>query len=88
MQWVEKASLEKIHRLLEVSEQERHYEVLLTLKNLGDVRRSPTPYSLLIIPHTLPLEIMDREHFVTSDLVSLLAGRAPLTRDPEAEASH
>ena len=38
MQWVEKASLEKIRRLLEVSEQERHCDVLLTLKNLVDVR--------------------------------------------------
>ena len=38
MQWVEKASLEKIRRLLEVSEQERHCEALLTLKNLADVR--------------------------------------------------
>ena len=38
MQWVEKASLEKIRRLLEVSEQKCHCEVLLTLKNLADVR--------------------------------------------------
>ena len=54
MHWVEKASLEKIRRLLEVSKQERHCEVLLTLKNLTDVRRSPTPYSLPIIPRSLP----------------------------------
>ena len=83
-----KANLEKIRRLLEVSEQERHYEVLLTLKNLVDVRRNPAPYSLPIIPRALPLEIVDGEHFVTSDLLSLLAGRVPSTRDPEAEASH
>ena len=38
MQWVEKASLEMIRRLLEVFEQKCHYEVLLTLKNLADVR--------------------------------------------------
>ena len=74
VQWVEKASLEKIRRLLEVSEQERRYEVLLTLKNLVDVRRSPTPYSLPIIPCSLPFEIVDGEHFVTSDMLSLLAG--------------
>ena len=85
---MEKASLEKIRRLLEVSEQERHYEVLLTLKNLADVRKSPTPYCLLIIPRSLPLEIVEGEHFVTSDLISLLAGRVLSTRDPEAEASH
>ena len=88
VQWIEKASLEKIHRLLEVSEQEHHYEVLLTLKNLADVRRNPAPYNLPIIPRSLPLEIVDGEHFVTSDLPNLLAGRAPSTRDPEAEASH
>ena len=64
MQWVVKASLEKIRRLLEVSEQERHFEVLLTLKNLAVVRRSPAPYSLTIIPLSLPSEIVGREHFV------------------------
>ena len=88
VQWVEKVSLEKIRRLLEVSEQERHYEVLLTLKNLADVRRSPTPYSLPIIHRSIPLEIVDGEHFVTSDLLSLLAGCAPSIGDLEAEASH
>ena len=54
MQWVEKASIEKIRRLLEISELERHCEVLLTLKNLADVRQNPTPYSLPIIPRSLP----------------------------------
>ena len=88
VQWVEKASLEKIRRLLEVSEQEHHYEVLLTLKNLANVRRSPAPYSLLIIPRSLPLEILDGEHFITSDLLSLLVGSEPSTGDPEAEPSH
>ena len=78
----------KVCRLLEVSEHEHHYEVLLTLKNLVDVRRSPAPYSLPIIPRALPLEIVDGEHFVTSDLLSLLAGCAPSTRGLEAEASH
>ena len=88
MQCVEKASLEKICRLLEVSEQERHYEVLLTLKNLADVRQSLAPYNLPIIPCSLPLEIVEEEHFVTSDLLSLLAGRAPSAGDPEVEASY
>ena len=69
MQWVEKASLEKIRGLLEVFEQERNCEVLLTLKNLTDVRRSPTPYSLQIIPRSLPSEIVGGEHFVTTNLL-------------------
>ena len=85
-QWVEKASLEKICRLLEVYEQERHCEVLLTLKNLADVSRSPAPYSPPIIPRSLPSEIISKEHFITADFLDLLAGRAPSSRDPKAEA--
>ena len=87
MQWVEKPSIEKIRRLLEVSEQERHCEVLLTLKNLADVRRSPAPYSHPIIPRSLPSEIVDGEHFVITDLLSLLVGHASSSRGPEVEAS-
>ena len=85
--WVEKASLEKIRWLLEISEQECHYEVLLTLKNLADVKRNPAPYSLLIIPCPLPSEIVDGEHFVTTDLLNLIAGRASPSRDLEAKTS-
>ena len=85
--WVEKASLEKIRRLLKISKQECHYEVLLTLKNLADVRRNPAPYSLPIIPRPLPSEIVDEEHFVTADLLNLTAGSASPSRDLEAETS-
>ena len=85
--WVEKASLEKIRRLLEITKHECHYEVLLTLKNLADVRRNPAPYSLPIIPRLLPSEIMDGEHFVTTDLLNLTAGSASPSRDLEAETS-
>ena len=82
---MEKASLEKILRLLEISEQEHDYEVLLTLKNLADVRRNLAPNSLPIIPHPLPLEIVDREHFVIVDLLNLIAGSVSPFRDLEAE---
>ena len=85
--WVEKASLEKIRRLLEISEQERHYEVLLTLKNLADVRWNLTPYSLPIIPHPLPSEIVDGEHFITADLLHLTAGSAFSSKDLVTETS-
>ena len=70
---------------MEVSEHKRHYEVLLTLKNLTDVRRSPDPYSLPIIPRSLSSEIVGEEHFVTTDLLDLLAGRVPSPGDPEAK---
>ena len=86
VQWVEKASLEKIRRLLEVSEQERHCEVLLTLNNLVGVSQSPTPYSVPIISRLLPSEIVSEEHFVTANLLDFLAGHAPSSGDPEVEA--
>ena len=73
---MEKESFEKVRRLLEVSEQERHYKVLLTSKNLSDVRWNPAPYSLPIIPRPLPSEIIDGEHFVTADLMRLISGGA------------
>ena len=82
--WVDKASLEKIRWLLEISEQERHYKVLLTPKNLADVRRNPTPYSLPIIPRLLPSEIVDGEHFVTTDLLNLTVGSGSSSRVPDA----
>ena len=82
---MEKESIEKIRRLLEISEQERHYKVLLTLKNLADVRRNSALYSLPIIPHPLPSEIVDREHFITADLLNLTAGSASSSRDLDAE---
>ena len=36
--WVEKASFERISRQLEVSERESPYKVLLTLKNLAEAQ--------------------------------------------------
>ena len=50
------------------------------------MRRSPAPYSLPIIPRSLPSEIVGGEHFITTDLLDLLAGRTPSPGDPEAEA--
>ena len=84
---MEKASLEKIHRLLEIYEQKRHYEVLLTPKNLADVRQNPAPYSLPIIPSPLPLEIVDGEHFITVDLLNLVAGSTSSSRVLDVETS-
>ena len=85
MEWVEKASLEKIRWLLEVSEWEHHYKVLLTSKNLADVRRNPAPYSLPIITRPLPSKIVVREHFVTVDLLCLISGSTSTSGSEEAE---
>ena len=65
---VERASFQKIWRLLEIFEQERHHEVLLIVKNLHDLSCHPSPYNVPIISHPLPSEIVEGEHFVTTDL--------------------
>ena len=51
--WVEKASFKKIQRLLEISEWERHHEILLTTKNLRELSCNPSPYIIPVISHPL-----------------------------------
>ena len=87
MHWVERASFEKIRRLLEITKQERHHEVLLTLKNLHDLSRHPYPYTVPIIPRPLPSEIVEGEHFITADLLNLIPGISSPAREAESEAA-
>ena len=87
MDWVEKSSLEKIRQLLEISEHERHYKVLLTPDNISTARRNPTPYTLPVIPRPLPSNIVEGEHFVIVDLRRLISSSAHPSRDLVVEAS-
>ena len=87
MNWVEKSSFEKIRRLSEISEQESHYKVLLTLDNISAVRRNPAPYTLLVIPQPLPLDNMEGEHFVIADLRHMISSNARPSGDPVVKAS-
>ena len=87
MKWVERSSFEKIHRLSEISEQERHYKVLLTLDNISAVRRNPTPYTLSVIPRPLPSDVVEGEHFVIANLRRLVSSSTHLSDGPVVEAS-
>ena len=87
MNWVEKSSIEKIRRLLEISERERHYQVLLTPENISVVRRNQAPYTLLVIPQPLPSHIVEGEHFVIADLRRLVSCSASSSRDPVIKTS-
>ena len=87
MHWVERANFTKIRRLLEIFEQEWHHEVLLTVKNLHDLRRHPSPYNVPIIPRLLPSEILEGENFVIADLLSLIPGSYSPAREEESEAA-
>ena len=85
--WVEESSFEKISRLLEVYERERHYKVLLTSENISAMRHNPTPYNLPVIPRPLPLDVVEGEHFVVVDLRRLVSCNVSSSRDPVVEAS-
>ena len=85
--WVEKSSFEKIRRLLEFSEGERHCKVLLTPENIYVVRHNSTPYNLLVIPRPLPRDVGEGEHFVVVDLRRLVYCGESSSRDPIVEAS-
>ena len=84
---MEKSSFEKIRRLSEISEQERHYKVLLTPDNLSAMRRNPAPYTLSVIPRPLPSDIAEGEHFVIADLRCLISSCACPSDSTAVEAS-
>ena len=85
--WVEKSSFEKIRRLLEVSERERHYKVLLTPENISAVRHNPTPYNLTVLPRPLLRDVVEGEHFVVANLWRLVSRGVSSSRDLVVEAS-
>ena len=87
MKWVENSSIEKIRRLLEISERESHNQVLLTRENIPALRHNPAPYTLPVIPRPLPSNVVEGEHFVLADVRRLVSGSASSSRDLVVEAS-
>ena len=65
---MEKASFDRLNRLFEIISVERHYQILLTTRNLLAVVREPQPYVLNILPRRLPKVVVPEEHFVLKDL--------------------
>ena len=87
MKWVEKPSFEKIRRLLEISERERHFQVLLTQENISAVRNYLAPYTLPDIPQPLPSNVVEGEHFVILDVRRLVSGGTSSSTNPIATES-
>ena len=54
VEWVEKASFDRLNKLLEIIVVERHYQMLLIARNLLAVVWEPQPYVLDILPRRLP----------------------------------
>ena len=72
---------------MEISERERHYQVLLTRENISVVRHNLTPYTLPVIPRLLPSNVVEGEHFVLADVRRLASGSTSSSRDLIVEAS-
>ena len=68
VEWVEKASFDRLNRLFEITSIERHYQTLLSARNLLTVVREPQSYVLNILPRQLPKVVVPGEHFVMKDL--------------------
>ena len=82
---MEKASFKKIQKLLEIYERERYHKILLTVTNLNELSRSPSPYIPPVIPRPLPIEIVEGEHYVIADLLNLASGSSSPVRTSETE---
>ena len=83
--WVEKAGFKKIQKLLEISERERHHEILLTVKNLRELSCNPSPYTLPVIPRPLLTEVVEGEHYVIVNLLTLVQGKSSPAQTFETE---
>ena len=68
MEWVEKASFDRLNRLFEIAVAERSCEMLLSAQNLRSGTQEPQPYVLNILLRRLPKEVVTDEHFVLQDL--------------------
>ena len=44
------------------------------MKNLRELSRNPSPYTLPVIPRLLPTEVVEGEHYVIVDLLTVVSG--------------
>lgn len=68
VEWVEKASFNRLNRLFEIASSERNYQMLLSSRNLLVVVRETQLYTLNILLRRLPKVVVSGEHFVLKDL--------------------
>ena len=66
--WVEKASFDRLSKLFEIDAKERRYKTLLTARNLTAVVREPQEYVVNILPRKMPKEVVLGEHYIVKDL--------------------
>ena len=71
---MEKVSLDRIRRLLEITERKRNHELLFYVKNLQKLGANLFPYIVPVIPRPLLEELTKDEHFVLANLLKLIPG--------------
>ena len=64
---MEKAKLDCIRQLLEITEKECNYKLILSTKHLQELGANPFPYNVPILPRLLPEELVKGEHFILAD---------------------
>ena len=55
------------------------------MKNLHKSSRNPSPYTLPVIPRPLPTEVVEGDHYVITDLLTLVTGSSSLAQTSETE---
>ena len=68
VEWVEKASFDRLNKLFEIAASERSCQMLLLAQNLRAITQISQQYVLSIIPRRLPKKVVSRKHFVLKDL--------------------
>ena len=68
VEWVKKASFNRLNRLFEITTIERHHQTLLSTQNLLAVVQEPQSYVLNILHRRLPKVVVLGEYFVLKDL--------------------
>ena len=87
---MEKVNLERIRRLLEITETERNHELFFSRKNLRELGASPFCYIVTVIPRSLPEELVRGGHFVLVDLLKWIpssSAQEGSTQEPQAETA-
>ena len=88
--WIEKAGLENIRHLPEIIETERNHELFLTTRNFRELAPCAFPYIIPYVPHSLPVELIEGEHFILTDLCKSTPGssfRAVAAQEDQVEAT-
>ena len=68
VKWVENGSFARLNKLFEIATAERHYETMLTARNLLAVVQESQAYIINILPRKLPKKVVSGEHYVLKDL--------------------